>query len=87
MGCFTIDAAGPTGLFIDPQGAAPTLNAAALRYAAPGGLDAERDCQVRFGATYDAGVLLVLGRRSGVGQALLRVLTQAEPIGAELGTA
>jgi uncharacterized protein len=80
-GLLTIDAAGPTDLFIDPQGAAPTLNAAALRYAAPeGDWMLSATVQVGFGATYDAGVLLIWAGDRVWGKLCFEYSPQAEPM-------
>jgi uncharacterized protein len=80
-GALTIDAGPQTDLFIDPQGAPPTLNAAALRYAAPDGdwmLSAT--VQVGFGATYDAGVLLIWAGDQVWGKLCFEYSPQAEPM-------
>ena len=58
--------AGPqTDLFIDPQGAMPVLNAPRLLFAATGDWRLSANVRVEFGATFDAGVLLIwAGERS-----------------------
>ncbi len=56
-----ISAGARTDLFIDPQGAAPALNAPRLLGAASGDFLLSARVTVPFAATFDAGVLLLYG--------------------------
>jgi regulation of enolase protein 1 (concanavalin A-like superfamily) len=60
-GGLAIGAGARTDLFIDPQGAAPVLNAPRLLGAASGDFMLSARVTVPFQATFDAGVLLVYG--------------------------
>jgi regulation of enolase protein 1 (concanavalin A-like superfamily) len=73
--------AGPqTDLFIDPQGATPMLNAPRLLFEAPGDWMLSAQVRVEFGATFDAGVLLIWGGEHTWAKLCFEYSPQREPM-------
>ena len=76
----TIAAGAHTDLFVDPQGAATTLNAPCLLGATSGDFMLSARVTVEFAATFDAGVLLLYAGERLWGKLCFEYSPQAQPM-------
>lgn len=80
-GVLSISAGPKTDLFIDPQGSSePVLNAPRLLFDAPGNWRFSARVQVEFGATFDAGVLLIWAGEQTWAKLCFEYSPQREPM-------